>query len=566
MAANLQTGDKRLFTGGNLRNAVLASMSIPGLLPPVEIDGTLYIDGGVVQNLPISEARTLGADVTIAVFTGVPPAEGVIARNAAAVLGATLDIWRRKNAEAEFPNADVLIAPTPVETMTAFDQVAETIEAGRLAALAALPQIRRVLREANIPLRPRNPANRFLTSGVLSVAEVRVEGVASGRARRLVQRIGLRAGRTMPQARLERRLAAEYERGGWASLAYRLEQTADDKVVVIVEARRRPNNWVGIGLRYDTNENIAAQLRMQHAALAGAVRAEGHFGSFLQGRLEYAVPFPVPVLGDFRWGIEAQHRPLPFGPGESRIRRDHTQVQADVAIEWVRSRYAALETNSKVQYSSLPGLDQQVQAVWLGARFRFDDSGVPHQSHRMTRGARLQIAYDRSLLADINGFPHQYKERLARLESHVALAQPLTRWLSYFGEVDVRMYTLLGIPIWAKDADTEAVDVGGGYFLGGFEPAPAFDTHRVRVPGLPPYAWSASSATVLRAGIHIGRVGDLAMLTVGHTRVSATGPNRDFASYHGLLSLHTPFGPVSGGLALDDRDKLSYYISVGYAF
>ncbi|GAB5518014.1 MAG: patatin-like phospholipase family protein [Rhodothermales bacterium] len=566
VAANLRTGDKRLFTGGNLRNAVLASMSIPGLLPPVEIDGTMYIDGGVVQNLPVSEARTLGADVTIAVFTGVPPADGAIARNAAAVLGATLDIWRRKNAEAEFPNADVLIAPTPVETMTAFDEVAETIEAGRVAAQAALPQIRRVLGDANIPLRPRNPANRFLTSGVMAVADVRVEGIASGRARRLRKRLGLRAGGTMPQARLERRLAVEYERGGWASLAYRLEQADNDKVDVIVEARRRLNNWVGVGLRYDTEENIAAQLRMRHGVLAGAVEAEGHLGTFLQGRLQYALPFPVPVLGDFRLGIEAQHRPIPFGTAASQIRRDHTQIRADAVIEWVRSRYASFETNSHVRYSTLPALNQQAQSVAVGARFRFEDSNVPHQDHRMTRGTRLHLAYDRSLMAEMKGFPDQYDERLARFRGHVALAQPLMRWLSVFVEVDAMMYTLLGIPLWAKFADTEVVDVGGGYFLGGFEPAPAFDTHQVRVPGLAPYAWSASSAEVLRAGMHIGRANDVAMLTLGHTRVSAAGPRREFSSYHGLLSIRTPFGPISGGLALGNQEDLSYYVSVGYAF
>ncbi|MEM6644683.1 MAG: patatin-like phospholipase family protein [Bacteroidota bacterium] len=566
VAANLQTGDKRLFTGGNLRTAVLASMSIPGLLPPVEIDGASYIDGGIVQNLPVSEARTLGADVTIAVFTGVPPADEAIARNAAAVLGATLDIWRRKNAEAEFPNADVLIAPAPVEAMTAFDQVEETIEAGRVAAQAALPEIRQVLREAGIPLRPRNPANRFLTSGLIPVAEVRVEGVTRGRARRLLKRIGLRAGQPMPQARLERRLANEYERGGWATLAYRLERAASGSVDVVVEAQRRQNNWVGIGLRYDTEENIAAQVRLRHAALAGAVHAEAHLGAFLQSRFQYAVPFPVPVLGDFRIGIEAQRRPLPLDLSDRQVRRDHTQVRAAVALEWLRSRHAAFETNSQVRYGLLPALDQEIRSLALGARFRFEKSNAMHQPHRMTRGARLHLAYERSLLADIEGFGERYEERLARFAGHMALAQPLTRWLSVFVELDMTTYTLLGIPLWDKVADTEAVDLGSGYFLGGFEPAPAFDTHRVRVPGLAPYAWSASSAEVLRTGAHIGRAEDAVMFTLGYTNASASGPSRDFFSYYGLLAIRTPFGPVSGGFSLGSGAAWSYYVSTGYTF
>lgn len=568
VAANLQTGDKRLFTGGNLRTAVLASMSIPGLLPPIEIDGAAYIDGGVVQNLPVSEARTLGATVTIAVFTGVPPADEAIAPNAGAVLGATLDIWRRKNAEAEFPNADVLIAPRPVETMTAFDQVAETIEAGRVAARAALPEIRQVLRDANIPLRPRNPANRLLSSGVIPVAEVRVEGVTRGRARRLLKRIGLREDRAMPQARLERRIASEYDRGGWATLTYGLERAADDKVDVILEARRQSNNWVGLGLRYDIEEDIAAQVQMQHAALAGVVHAEAHLGAFLQSRLQYAVPFPGPILGDLRIGIEAQHRPIPFGASGRQVRRDHTLVRAKVALEWLRSRHVALETNGHVRYSTLPALNQRVRSVALGIRLRYVNSDASHQQHRTTRGTRLHFAYDAHVAARLDHPVEVYQDGLGVARLHAAHAQPLTRWLSVFAEVDAMQYTTVDFDYFSPGAALELSDYdwGGQFFLGGFEPALAFDTHRIVVPGLAPYAWVASEARVLRTGTHIGRAEDVAMFTLGYTNASASGPNRDFASYYGLLSIRTPFGPVSGGLSLEDGAEWSYYVSAGYVF
>jgi NTE family protein len=60
-ATNLRTGEEHWFSSGSLMNAILASTALPGIFPPVAIDGELYIDGGVVNNVPISRAVELGA-------------------------------------------------------------------------------------------------------------------------------------------------------------------------------------------------------------------------------------------------------------------------------------------------------------------------------------------------------------------------------------------------------------------------------------------------------------------------------------------------------------------------
>jgi NTE family protein len=60
-ATNLRTGEEHWFSSGSLMRAILASTALPGIFPPVAIDGELYIDGGVVNNVPISQAISLGA-------------------------------------------------------------------------------------------------------------------------------------------------------------------------------------------------------------------------------------------------------------------------------------------------------------------------------------------------------------------------------------------------------------------------------------------------------------------------------------------------------------------------
>ena len=61
VATDLETGAERIFTSGSLLEALLASAAMPGVYPPVEIEGRLYTDGGVANNVPIAPAVEMGA-------------------------------------------------------------------------------------------------------------------------------------------------------------------------------------------------------------------------------------------------------------------------------------------------------------------------------------------------------------------------------------------------------------------------------------------------------------------------------------------------------------------------
>lgn len=62
VATDLTTGHEVVLRSGNIVKAVMASASLPGILPPVEIDGRQLIDGAVINNAPLSEAVRAGAD------------------------------------------------------------------------------------------------------------------------------------------------------------------------------------------------------------------------------------------------------------------------------------------------------------------------------------------------------------------------------------------------------------------------------------------------------------------------------------------------------------------------
>ena len=70
VAASIENATARWFSSGPLIPAVMASCAVPGLLPPVEIDGAHYFDGGLVHSIPVGRAVALGASTVYVLQVG----------------------------------------------------------------------------------------------------------------------------------------------------------------------------------------------------------------------------------------------------------------------------------------------------------------------------------------------------------------------------------------------------------------------------------------------------------------------------------------------------------------
>ncbi|MGO8873880.1 MAG: patatin-like phospholipase family protein [Acidimicrobiales bacterium] len=78
VATSVADGRERWFTYGPVAEAVLASMAIPAIFPPVEIDGERFIDGAVVNNVPIRRAIDAGATRIVVLLCGTPVYQPVL--------------------------------------------------------------------------------------------------------------------------------------------------------------------------------------------------------------------------------------------------------------------------------------------------------------------------------------------------------------------------------------------------------------------------------------------------------------------------------------------------------
>ena len=82
---------------GDLARSVQASMAIPGVYAPVEIDDKVLVDGGVTQNLPVSVIRQMGADIVIAVDIGTPLSKREDLQSVVSILDQLTNVLTQKN-------------------------------------------------------------------------------------------------------------------------------------------------------------------------------------------------------------------------------------------------------------------------------------------------------------------------------------------------------------------------------------------------------------------------------------------------------------------------------------
>ena len=145
VATNMVTGKEVVFDSGRLYQAMRASMSVPGMFAPVEIDGRILGDGGLVNNLPVDLVRAMGADIVIAVNIGTPLMSRDQLQSVVGYASQMLNILTEQNVRAQLATlkaTDILISPD-LGNLTFIDFAAapKFVEIGEQAAEAVRTQL-----------------------------------------------------------------------------------------------------------------------------------------------------------------------------------------------------------------------------------------------------------------------------------------------------------------------------------------------------------------------------------------------------------------------------------------
>ncbi len=352
VATDIETGDAYVFHDGDIVTAMRASMSLPGLLAPVEHDGRLLIDGGLANNIPVDVAREMKVDRLIVIDIGTPLMKRDEITSLLSVADQVLGFLTRKNSLYQLETLDeqdLLIRPDLEGTGMLDSELQEAIfQSGYDAAMLMKDELM-ALSVADQAWEQYVAARRITPPEDAFIRFVAVQNDSRVSDEMISRRITQAMGEPLDRDQLQRDIAEIYALGYWDIIDFEVQHT-DDGTGLLVKAKSK--SWGGNKLKFGmslvsdmdgiSDFNLGASYSIKGInSLGGEAYGRAQIGDTLLLSGEFYQPldldsrfFIVPYLG-FQ-----DRRVLTLGPefdpldvvGQWRLRDLRAQVAVGVNL------------------------------------------------------------------------------------------------------------------------------------------------------------------------------------------------------------------------------------------
>lgn len=314
IAVDLVTGERKIIKKGRLSQAIRASIAIPGVFAPEELDNRQLVDGGVQQYLPVDPLLECSPDFIIAVLTMKKTKATIEStqrsnRDETSLIDIVLrsiDVANIDDLNHQKQLANILIEPNvDLFLHSDFARARELIQAGELAAQAALPEIFAKLAGRKVI----GAKKKIVPRPLPLIHSIRFEGLRITHSQLLNNEMKTRPGNYLDFKKLLNDLNRIFNTGLFERVDYRLEFTGKDWVDVIIEIKERAYGFYSLGLYYDNIDNVELGIEIGQGNLAGSgasVRGVIHWGNpneyrlGLTGTRLFRLPFGYRLDGFWR--------------------------------------------------------------------------------------------------------------------------------------------------------------------------------------------------------------------------------------------------------------------------
>ena len=277
VATDIVNGDKVVFRKGHLPQVIRASMSIPAVFAPVEINGQLLVDGGMVDNIPVDVAREMGVDRVIVVDIGTPLRPRKQLTTVFDILNQSTTLMTRSNSEVQLASLtpdDILIQPALSSIgATDFGRSQDIISAGYRATQALAPRLAELRHPADVQLDIARTAEE--RSPVIT--QVKIENDSKIDDAVIRYYIRQPVGEPLDLGRLQRDMGTLYGLDYFDQVQYRVVHKGKERTLVIsARAKRSGTDFLRLGLnlsddmRGDSAFNLGASYRVNGINRLGA--------------------------------------------------------------------------------------------------------------------------------------------------------------------------------------------------------------------------------------------------------------------------------------------------------
>jgi len=313
IATDLVQGQRVVFRSGSLTTAMRASMSVPGLMSPVEINGEKLVDGGLVDNVPIGEARSrCQADVVIAVNVGSPLLKAEDISGLLSISVQMVNILTEQNVTrslATLKATDIYIKPD-LEGISAgdFKRTSETADRGVKAAESVADRLR-LLAVSEAAYTAWTESIQVARRETPKIHEIQIAGLRLVNPAMVEQHIQVKPGDPVNPSVINPDLLRVYGDGYYQNVDYAMLDTLRDRNILRVMPLEKSwgPDYIRYGINLDSNfkSDSSYSLRLGYQktwlnSLGAELLAIGEIGS-TNG---VAVDFYQPVDARQRYFLE----------------------------------------------------------------------------------------------------------------------------------------------------------------------------------------------------------------------------------------------------------------------
>ncbi|BFM42655.1 patatin-like phospholipase family protein [Flavobacterium sp. CFS9] len=261
IGTNIETGEEVLLNKGNLVQAMMASSAFPSLFTPVEIDGNLLVDGGVVNNYPIKEVRNLGADIIIGVDVQDDLMNRKNLKNATKILVQITNLQSIDKMKSKIKDTDVYIKPDIRDYgVISFDKGEEIIRKGEEAAFAVYERIKSLTDEAHFYKKPKLK----IASDTLQIKEINSENLENYTKEYIRGKLRFKPGSTITYNDLKRGINNLNATQNFSTISYCLQPDDQQDDLDIVLKENPTQTFLKLGLHYDGLYKSGILLNLTH--------------------------------------------------------------------------------------------------------------------------------------------------------------------------------------------------------------------------------------------------------------------------------------------------------------
>ncbi|WDF63247.1 patatin-like phospholipase family protein [Flavobacterium sp. KACC 22763] len=261
IGTNIETGEEVLLNKGNLVQAMMASAAFPSLFTPVEIDGNLLVDGGVVNNYPIQEVRNLGADIIIGVDVQDDLLKRKNLKNATRILVQITNLQSIEKMKNKRKDTDVYIKPDIRDFgVISFDRGEEIIRKGEEASFAVYEKLKTLTDENNFYKKPKLK----LASDTLHIQDINTDKLENYTKEYIRGKLRFKPGSTITYDGLKAGINNLNATQNFSTISYCLQPDGDKDDLDLVLRENPTQTYLKLGLHYDGLYKSAVLLNLTH--------------------------------------------------------------------------------------------------------------------------------------------------------------------------------------------------------------------------------------------------------------------------------------------------------------